>query len=94
MDKNLQKLKQYLFDKNLYFESKIDTDLSQIVFYKFDTEFSVYFKFDSNMIRMLINSDTDLKSYYSNDISEIVDEIDIYCKRQECQLRQTVEIFT
>ena len=94
MNKNLQKLKQYLFDNNLYFKSKVDKELSQIVFFKFDTEFSIYFKFDSNMIRMLINSDTDLKSHYSNEISEIVDEIDIYCKIQECQPYQIVETYT
>jgi hypothetical protein len=94
MTKNIQKIKQYLFDENLYFESNIETNLTQIVFNKFDTEITVWFKFDSSLMRMLINGESCLKAHYSNEIEEIIEQIDIYCKQQECQQQQIVEIFT
>lgn len=93
MNQNIKKIKQYLFDLNIYFESKIDSRSTQIHFYQFDLEFTIFFVNDDIMMRMLINGESVLKTYYSEKIEELIDQIAIYCKQQECQQQPIAEIY-
>ena len=92
MTQNIKTFKQYLFDLNIYFQSNIDNRSTQISFYKYDVEFTIFFVHDDKMMRMLINGAIVLKSFYSIQISELIEQIDIYCKQQECQQHQIAEI--
>ena len=92
MTQNIKTLKQYLFDLNIYFQTFIETHSIQISFYRYDLEFTLFFVHEDKMMRMLINGEIVLKSFYSEKIRELIEQIDIYCKQQECQQQTIAEI--
>ena len=92
MNQHIKTFKQYLFNLNTYFQQDITNYSTQISFHRYDTEFTIFFVNGDNMLRMLINGEIILKTFYSEKIEELIDQIAIYCKQQECQQHQIAEI--
>lgn len=85
----MKKLKNYLFDNDIFFKSNIDNDSTEISFFINGYNISIFFKENRKMIVALIYNDDILKTYYENDIDDILTHIAIYIKIAiECQQQQ------
>lgn len=85
-------LKNWLFDNDIFFETKIEENCTEICFKLFGTEFFVYFVSHSDMIRMLsISMCQKINTQYSEKIEDILEYVAIYNKTAtQCQFKTAV----
>lgn len=88
----MKELKTFLFDRDIFFETKLNDILVEISFNINGYNISVNFSENRKMIILLIYNNDIIKTYYEDDIEEILRHIAIYSKTAiECQQQIAVD---